>query len=269
MNRDEIFMSRAIDLAVKGRGFVSPNPMVGALIVSPGNLIIGEGWHRRYGESHAEVNAVNSVIESNRHLLPQSEIFVTLEPCSHYGKTPPCALLLIKEKFKRVVVGCSDPFPKVSGSGIKMIQEAGIEVTVGVLEKECKEINRTFFTAHTLHRPFVTLKWAQSADGWMDSSSHHPYRFSSTLSQCLVHQLRADNDVILTSSHTVNSDNPQLDIRFWNHGNTPKPIVISRNTPIEQSKRILKRPDLINLTLTDKSSAAPSPALAVTARRER
>ena len=167
MTTDEKYMRRALQLARLGRGSVHTNPMVGAVIVHNGR-IIGEGFHRRYGEGHAEVNAVASVSAADAALLPESTIYVTLEPCSHYGKTPPCSKLIIDKGIRRIVVGNLDPFPEVSGRGIRMLREAGREVVTGVLEKECLELNRQFMTAHTRKRSYILLKWAQSADGFID-----------------------------------------------------------------------------------------------------
>lgn len=164
---DEMMMRRALQLALNGAGDVSPNPMVGAVIVAPGGTIIGEGWHRRYGGAHAEVNAVRSVAADDEPLLPQSTIYVTLEPCSHHGKTPPCSLLLREKGFRRVAVGMVDPNPKVAGRGIRMLREAGAEVTTGILETECRRLNVRFITAQTLRRPWIQLKWAESADGYI------------------------------------------------------------------------------------------------------
>ena len=158
-------MRRALQLARQGAGHTSPNPMVGAVIVAPDGTIIGEGWHRKCGEAHAEVNALASVADVR--LLKDCTIYVTLEPCSHYGKTPPCASLLIERGIQHVVVGCLDPFEKVSGRGVAMLRDAGIEVEVGVLEQECRELNKRFMTAHTAGRPWVQLKWAQTADGYI------------------------------------------------------------------------------------------------------
>ena len=168
MEINEAYMRRALRLAANGRGFTAPNPMVGAVIVAAGGKVIGEGWHRRCGEGHAEVNAVASVRESDRHLLADSTMYVTLEPCSHYGKTPPCSRLIVETGIPRVVVGAGDPNPKVNGRGIAMIRESGAEVVTGVLADESIALNRVFFTAQTLHRPYITLKWAQSADGFID-----------------------------------------------------------------------------------------------------
>lgn len=221
-------MKRALQLARRGEGYVSPNPMVGAVIVCAGR-IIGEGYHRRYGQAHAEVNAVESV--ADKTLLRQSTIYVTLEPCAHYGKTPPCADLLVRCGFRRVVIGTADPFAKVSGRGIAILREAGIEVRVGVLEKECREINRTFMTAHLLHRPFVMLKWAQSTDGYIDrrrSRDEKPQQFSTPLTRQLVHQLRARFDAIAVGAGTVLADSPSLTVRDY-AGRSPRPVVFDRH----------------------------------------
>ena len=183
MTVDERYMRRALQLAARGMGNTSPNPMVGAMIVAPDGRIIGEGYHRRCGEGHAEVNAVASVTAADLPLLPESTMYVTLEPCSHYGKTPPCARLIIDRGIRRVVVGAADPFPEVSGRGIAMLREAGVEVTEGVLADESRRLNCRFMTAHSQGRPWVTLKWAQSADRYIDSDrpDGRPERFSTPL----------------------------------------------------------------------------------------
>lgn len=234
----EIYMRRALELAAHGLGNTSPNPMVGAVIVH-GDTIIGEGYHRRCGEGHAEVNAVASVIR--RELLRDSTMYVTLEPCSHYGKTPPCARLIIDCGIPRVVVGAVDPFDKVAGRGIAMLREAGVEVIEGVLADRSRALNARFFTAHTLHRPFITLKWAQSADGYMDrrrESGQPAARFSTTLTSTLTHRLRSLHDAILTSAATVNADNCRLDVRLW-HGRSPQPVIIDRRGCIDTASRLL------------------------------
>lgn len=221
-------MKRALQLARRGEGYVSPNPMVGAVIVC-GGRIIGEGYHRRFGQAHAEVNAVDSV--GDKMQLMQSTIYVTLEPCAHYGKTPPCAELLVRCGFRRVVIGTADPFAKVSGRGIAILREAGIEVKVGVLEKECREINRTFMTAHLLHRPFVMLKWACSADGYVDRRRDYderPQLFSTPITRQLVHQLRARFDAIAVGAGTVLADRPSLTVRDY-AGRSPRPVVFDRH----------------------------------------
>ncbi len=214
---EQIFMRRALQLAQYGDGFVSPNPMVGAVIVCNGK-IIGEGFHRKWGEAHAEVNAVKSV--SDKSLLRHSEIYVTLEPCSHYGKTPPCAELLIKSGIPKVIIGSLDPFEKVRGRGVKMLRDAGIEVVVGMLENECVELNRRFFNAHIRRRPYVLLKWAQSKDGFLAHSDGIPELFSNSLSKILMHRERSRYDAIMVGTNTVISDNPQLTVREWS-GNSP------------------------------------------------
>lgn len=228
MTYDEKYMRRALEIARNGEIFASPNPMVGAVIVHDGK-IIGEGFHRRCGEGHAEVNAVASVTQPE--LLPHSTIYVTLEPCSHYGKTPPCAQLIIDRKIPRVVIGCLDPFEKVSGRGVKMLREAGIEVIHGVMEDECCQLNAKFITAHTQRRPFITLKWAQSEDGFIDhkrtTQSPLATRFSTPVTSAIVHRLRATHDTILTGSGTVMSDNPSLNCRGWN-GRDPQRVILDR-----------------------------------------
>lgn len=239
MESDEKYMRRALQLAAKSLFDTHPNPMVGAVIVCDG-VIIGEGYHRRCGEGHAEVNAIASV--KRRELLKRSTIYVTLEPCSHYGKTPPCAKLIIESGIPRVVVAAIDPFEKVSGRGIAMMRNAGIEVVTGVLEKESRCLNERFFTAHTLHRPFITLKWAQSADGFMDhkrDEKEPAARFSKPLTMMLTHRQRALHDAILTTAATVKADNPALTVRQWN-GPSPRPVVIDRHHSL--SDLYLNRP---------------------------
>ena len=220
-------MKRALQLAARGRGNTSPNPMVGAVIVH-NDTIIGEGYHRRCGEPHAEVNAVNSV--TDKELLKDSTIYVTLEPCSHYGKTPPCAQLIIDSNIPRVVIGCLDPFEKVSGRGAKMLQDNGIEVATGVLEAECKSLNARFMTAHTLRRPWVTLKWAQSSDMFIDHKRDKgaaAARFSTPTTSALTHRLRSLHDGIIAASGTIIADNPSLNVRLYD-GNSPRVIAIDR-----------------------------------------
>ena len=220
---DEKYMQRALQLAALGRGHTSPNPMVGAVIVCEGK-IIGEGYHRCFGGPHAEVNAVASV--NDTQLLHQSTIYVTLEPCSHYGKTPPCAQMLIEHVFKRVVIGTSDPFKEVGGRGIQMLRDAGIEVKVGVLEKECKAINERFITAHTRGVPWVMLKWAQSADGFIAATTRRA-TFSTPLSLLLMHKERAAVDAIVVGAGTVIADDPSLTVRLWN-GHQPIRVVLDK-----------------------------------------
>ena len=227
MTSDIQYMRRCIQLAKNGLGRVSPNPMVGAVIVCD-DKIIGEGYHRIYGEAHAEVNAINSV--KDQSLLKRSTIYVSLEPCSHYGKTPPCADLIIEKQIPRIVIGCQDPFSKVAGQGIKKIKDAQREVVVGVLEKECLELMHTFITAHTKHRPYITLKWAQSTDGFIDKhrDSGSAAKLSTDFTSMLVHKRRAEIDAIMVGTNTAVLDNPSLTVRNW-YGSDPIRIVIDKN----------------------------------------
>ena len=227
MTEDEKYMSRCIQLARNGFYGAAPNPMVGAVIVHQGR-IVGEGYHIKCGGPHAEVNAIRSVREPE--LLKDSTIYVSLEPCSHYGKTPPCADLIIEKGIPRVVVGCMDPFAKVAGRGIRKLQEAGLEVRVGVLEAECQALNRRFMTCQTLRRPCVTLKWAESSDGFMDirrEDDEKPFLFSTPYTQMLVHRLRACHQAILVGRNTALSDNPSLTTRLW-PGRSPLRLVLDR-----------------------------------------
>jgi len=226
---DEMFMRRCLQLAKNGRQNAKPNPMVGAVIVSADGRIIGEGYHVRCGEGHAEVNAFASVKPEDEHLLHDATIYVSLEPCSHYGKTPPCADLVIKKGVRRCVCGCVDPFAKVQGRGIKRIREAGIEVTVGVLEQECLELNKRFITYNTHQRPYIILKWCQTANGFLDNE-YHGMMISSPFTKMLSHKLRAENDAILVGRITDERDHSQLNVRDWS-GKDPMRLVIDRNHP--------------------------------------
>ena len=224
-------MQRCIELARYGAMHAAPNPMVGAVIVYQGR-IIGEGYHAVCGKGHAEVNAINSVRPSDRPLLKDSTLYVSLEPCAHYGKTPPCARLIVNTGIPRVVVGCVDPFAKVQGRGIDILHEAGVEVTVGVLEKECQALNRRFITAQTKRRPYITLKWARSADGFIDrwrneGDDESPAQISTPWSVLRVHQLRAMHQAILVGHSTLRLDHPQLNLRHW-VGNAPQRVVLGR-----------------------------------------
>ncbi|MBO7136985.1 MAG: bifunctional diaminohydroxyphosphoribosylaminopyrimidine deaminase/5-amino-6-(5-phosphoribosylamino)uracil reductase RibD [Bacteroidaceae bacterium] len=227
MNHEFKYMRRCIQLARCGEAGAAPNPMVGAVVVCDGR-IIGEGYHRRCGGPHAEVNAIGSVRE--KHLLSRSTIYVSLEPCAHFGKTPPCTDLIISSGIPRVVVGCADLYAKVNGLGIKKLQDAGCEVVVGVLEQECRDLNRRFFTFHQQHRPWITLKWAQSKDGFIDrlrKEGEEPTRFSNALTQMLVHRLRARHQAILVGTRTALLDNPTLTTRYWS-GPNPLRLTIDR-----------------------------------------
>lgn len=223
---EEKYIKRCIKLAMNGLCNAAPNPMVGAVIVHQGK-IIGEGYHVRCGEAHAEVNAIRSV--KKPELLKESCIYVSLEPCSHYGKTPPCADLIIEKQIPRIVIGCQDPFAKVAGSGIRKLKEAGREVIVGVLEEECRQLIRRFITFHTHQRPFITLKWAESADGYIDirRTEGCPVKLSSPLTSMLVHKRRAEHSAVLVGTCTAMLDNPSLTVRNW-YGKSPVRIVIDR-----------------------------------------
>ena len=237
---DEMYMRRCLQLARNGMQNAKPNPMVGAVIVVPnssprggqeGGSIIGEGYHVRCGEGHAEVNAFASVRPEDEHLLKDATIYVSLEPCAHYGKTPPCCDLIIRKGVKRCVVGCVDPFAKVQGRGIQKIREAGIEVTVGVLEKECQQLNKRFFTYHQHHRPYILLKWAQTANGFIDDHGQ-ALALSTPYTKMLVHKLRSEYDAILVGRVTDEREHPQLNVREW-YGKDPVRLVMGKNVQIE------------------------------------
>ena len=227
MKEDELYMHRCIQLARNGLCGAPPNPMVGAVIVCDGK-IIGEGYHAKCGEAHAEVNAIRSV--KNPELLKRSTIYVSLEPCAHHGKTPPCADLIVEKQLKRVVVGCQDPFAKVNGKGIEKLRNAGIEVKVGVLEETCLELISRFVTFHAQKRPYITLKWAQSSDGFIDynRSEGEAVKLSNDLTRMLVHKRRSEHTAILVGRRTALLDNPSLTIRDW-HGKTPLRLVLDKD----------------------------------------
>lgn len=207
--QDELYIKRCIELAQKALGKTYPNPLVGSVIVHNGE-IIGEGYHHKAGENHAEINAINSV--ENKDLITKSTIYVSLEPCAHFGKTPPCALKIKELGFKKVVIGAMDSHDKVNGKGKKIIQDTGIEVVSGVLENECIELNKRFFTYHEKQRPYIILKWAESTDGFMDKD-FKPYSISNPLVNQFVHQLRANEHAILVGTQTALNDNPSLTVR--------------------------------------------------------
>ncbi len=230
---DEKFMSRCLQLAVNGKSFVAPNPMVGAVVVHKGK-IIGEGFHRQYGKAHAEVNAINNV--KDKTLLKESVIYVSLEPCSHYGKTPPCSQLIIDHKIPKVVIATLDPYFKVSGRGVEMLRSAGIEVVTGILEKEAQILNKEFFTSQTEMRPYVYLKWAQTRDGFIDKIRSidepvEPTPISNGLTKILVHKLRSEVSAIMVATNTAVNDNPSLTTRLWS-GKNPIRVVLDRNRRI-------------------------------------
>lgn len=223
----EYYMRRCLQLARNGMLNAKPNPMVGAIIVSAEDRIIGEGYHVRCGEGHAEVNAFASVKPEDEHLLHESTIYVSLEPCSHYGKTPPCADLIISKGVRRCVCGCIDPFAKVRGRGIRKLRDAGVEVIVGVMEQACLELNRRFITFNTHHRPYIILKWAQSANGYIDND-FKAFTFSTPFTKMLSHKLRAENDAILVGRVTDEREHPMLNVREW-YGKNPMRIILSHD----------------------------------------
>ena len=228
---DERYMRRCLQLAANGRYTTKPNPMVGAVIVCD-NRIIGEGYHIRCGEAHAEVNAFASVRPEDESLLKDATIYVSLEPCAHFGKTPPCCDLIIRKGVRRCVVGCVDPFAKVQGRGLQRIREAGISVTVGVLEQECQELNKFFFTYHQHHRPYILLKWAQTANGFLDDHGQ-ALAISSPFTKMLVHQLRSQYDAIVVGRVTDEREHPLLNVREWS-GPSPCRYVLSHDYNIDQ-----------------------------------
>lgn len=225
-------MERCIELAERGIRNVSPNPMVGSVIVYEGK-IIGEGYHENYGKSHAEVNAINNV--KDKSLLSKSTLYVNLEPCAHFGKTPPCSNLIIEHKISKVVIGCIDSFSEVAGKGIAKMENAGIEVIVGVLEKESRALNKRFFTFHEKERPYIILKWAESKDGFIAPKNQTaPFWMTSSESKKLVHQWRAEEDAILVGRVTVEKDNPSLTVREVK-GNSPIRIVIDKELKLSSA----------------------------------
>jgi diaminohydroxyphosphoribosylaminopyrimidine deaminase/5-amino-6-(5-phosphoribosylamino)uracil reductase len=231
-----IYMQRCLDLAAYGMRAAMPNPSVGAVLVHSGR-IIGEGHTSTFGGPHGEVNCINSVKPQDRHLIPEATLYVSLEPCSHYGKTPPCCDLIIKQKIKRVVIGTVDPHVKVAGNGIHKLREAGREVLVGVMEKECRDSNRRFFTFHEKKRPYIILKWAQSADGFISPAERNekkPVWISNPYSRQLVHKWRSEEMAILVGTQTVLDDNPSLDVRTW-AGLHPTRIILDKTGKINST----------------------------------
>jgi len=237
---DELYMKRCLELAELGNGSVSPNPLVGCVIVNEGK-IIGEGYHKKYGQAHAEVNAINAVLtkfgDEAAALLKNSVAYVSLEPCAHHGKTPPCADLLIRHQLKKVVIGNRDPFPDVNGKGIEKLQNAGIEVIHGVLERECSYVNRRFFTRINQQRPYIILKWASTANGYFASKNSVQQWISGPLAKKLVHKWRTEEDAILVGKTTAITDNPQLSAREW-PGKNPLRILIDRKLEVPAGNQI-------------------------------
>lgn len=231
-------MQRCIDLAQNGLGKTYPNPMVGSVVVYQ-DKIIGEGWHQKAGDPHAEVNAIASV--KDKSLLKKATMYVSLEPCSHFGKTPPCADLIIHHKIPKVVVGCLDPNPKVAGRGVKKLLESGAKVAVGILECECTNLNKRFFTFHQKKRPYIILKWAQTSDGFIapkEQETGKPFWITGKASKQLVHKWRSEEQAILVGTTTVLKDNPQLTTRLW-EGNSPVRVILDQNLKIKKEAAVL------------------------------
>jgi diaminohydroxyphosphoribosylaminopyrimidine deaminase/5-amino-6-(5-phosphoribosylamino)uracil reductase len=233
----EKYIKRCIELAKNGLGTTYPNPLVGCVIVYE-NKIIGEGWHKKSGEAHAEVIAIESV--QNKKLLSSSTLYVSLEPCSHFGKTPPCADLILKYKIPNVVIGTIDPNSKVAGKGIQKLKDSGVNVTFGILEKECNELNKRFFTFHRKSRPFIILKWAESSDGFIspkNRSEEKPVWISNEYSRQLVHKWRSEEQAILVGTQTIIDDNPSLTVRDWT-GENPIRVIIDKENNVDSSKNV-------------------------------
>jgi len=251
---NEIYMQRCLELAKNGLGHTAPNPMVGSVIVA-NNGIIGEGYHQKCGEAHAEVNAINSV--KNSSLLSSATLYVNLEPCSHFGRTPPCSNLIIEKKIPKVVIACVDTFSEVAGRGIERLRKAGCDVVVGVLERESRELNRRFFTFHEKKRPYIVLKWAQSADGFIDvhrtkDMPISPLWITNEAARQLVHKWRTEEDAIWVGTNTAEKDNPKLNVRDW-AGKNPLRIVLDKSLRLDPQLALFDG-TLPTLVFTEKSA---------------
>lgn len=249
-------MQRCIEIATYGFGNVAPNPMVGA-VITYNNEIIGEGYHQKYGEAHAEVNAINSL--KDKHLLSKSTLYVNLEPCSHYGKTPPCADLIIKHKIPKVVIGSTDTFTKVHGRGIEKLKLAGIDVTCGILEKESRELNRRFFTYHETKKPYVILKWAQTLDGFIDAvriknTPLQPLWITNKTARTLVHRWRSEEQSIMVGTNTAAKDNPKLNVRDW-AGKNPLRVLLDKNLRLDRNLNLFDN-SVKTIVFTEKNIAS-------------
>lgn len=234
------YMHRCLQLARKGAGYVAPNPMVGAVLVHNGR-IIGEGWHEQYGGPHAEVNCIASVKEADRPLIAESTLYVSLEPCVHYGKTPPCADLIIEKQIPAVVIGCQDPFAQVNGRGIAKLQSAGITVTTGILEKEARALNKRFIGFYTHHRPYIILKWAETANGKIAQADYGRLLISNAITNRLVHKWRSEEVSILVGTNTAQFDNPALTNRLW-FGPSPVRLVIDMDLRLPSHLQLFNGP---------------------------
>lgn len=233
-------MNRCLELAQMGAGAVSPNPMVGAVLVHD-SIIIGEGYHRRYGQAHAEVNCLADVKEDGLALIPNSTLYVSLEPCSHFGKTPPCVDLIIEKQVPRVVIGCKDPFHKVDGQGIAKLKGAGVEVIPGILEKECRELNKRFFTFHQQKRPYIILKWAQTSDEKIASDGNARLLISNENTNRLVHKWRSEEDAVMIGANTAIQDDPLLTTRSW-PGKSPLRVVLGDENKLPRTLKLFDDP---------------------------
>ncbi len=256
---DEKYMQRCIDLAIQGKGLVAPNPMVGALLVN-NHAIVGEGFHQGFGEAHAEANAINNVTSPD--LLKKAVLYVNLEPCSHQGKTPPCANLIISMGIPKIVIGTPDPNKLVDGSGIALLREKGINVVTGILENECKALNKRFFTWHLYNRPYIILKWARSADGFIDfdrpaDAPVGPNWITSQTARILVHKWRSEEQAILVGTNTVIKDNPRLNIRDW-AGKNPLRVIIDRELKLGSHYNVFDNTQK-TLVFTQKEPAGSGP----------
>lgn len=237
MSSHEQYIHRCLQLAALGAGNVAPNPMVGAVLVYE-NEIIGEGYHQKFGEAHAEVNCINSVVEKNKPLIKKSTIYVSLEPCSHHGKTPPCTDLILDKEIKKVVIGCQDIYEKVAGKGIEKLRKSGAEVVLGVLEKECLELNKRFFIFHQKKRPYIILKWAQSANGKIGAKGKERILISNDYTNRIVHKWRSEEAAILVGTNTIFKDDPSLTTRLWK-GKDPVRIGIDKELKLDPKSKIL------------------------------
>ena len=229
-------MNRCLQLAKLGAGHVAPNPMVGAVLVC-NDVIIGEGYHQQFGGAHAEVNCINSVSLKNQSLIKQSALYVSLEPCAHFGKTAPCVDLIIKHNIPEVIIGCSDPFLQVNGQGIQKLKSAGIAVTENVLQKQAQEMNKRFFTFHEKKRPYVILKWAESSDGFIAKPGFEKIAISNEYSQRYTHRMRAQEAAIMVGTNTAIHDNPSLTNRYW-PGKNPLKIIIDKQLKVDKNAEV-------------------------------
>lgn len=231
-------MNRCLQLAKLGIGYVAPNPMVGAVLVYS-ERIIGEGYHHQYGEPHAEVHCIKSVADADEHLISQSTLYINLEPCTHFGKTPPCTDLILKKKIPRVVIGCSDPFEKVNGKGVEKLRKAGVEVDSGILENECKKLNKRFFLFHIQKRPYIILKWAQTANGFI-AGEEERLLISGDYANCIVHKWRSEEASIMIGTNTAMMDDPSLTTRLWK-GNNPVRLILDKHLRLPKSLKVFDK----------------------------